>query len=329
MSAQQLNSVQDRSFVYWNGEQGTEEWHQLRRNRVTATDMAVLFGKSPFVKTLYDLWALKKGLKKQYEHAAIVKGSLLEGKGLTMLKKETGIVFSPAVILLRQHPLMASLDGFDFSERYTAEIKVPNQGQQSDLWRMAMHGIVPDHYMLQIQTGLMISGAEKCFFTVYDGMLSAQIVEVYPEPDMWPEMIERAQRFYDKYIKGDDVPDDKPEILDVADETNLHLAKRIVELDEQARQIKDEMDMLKAQLTGLLENSEATKAKIGEYVEVSKVPQKPRVDWKKVLVEIKPDVDLEKVEEEWREKMARKDGGGRKYSYRVNIVRKKKRKGGK
>ena len=180
--------------------------------------------------------------------------------------------------------------------------------------------------MLQVQTGLMITGAEKCYFAVYDGMFNIKIVEVLPDPKIWKDMIGRSHDFYRRFIEGDEIPDDKPEILEIDDQFNIRLATRYVELDRQVKEIKAEMDQIKADLLEPLENSEASRAKFGDVMEVSKTPRLPRVDWKKILLEREPGINLDKVEKEWKERLQKESESEKlTYTYRV-FIRKKEKK---
>ena len=44
--------------------QGSPEWLELRKNKITGTDSSVLLGSNPF-KTRLELWQQKMGLKEQ------------------------------------------------------------------------------------------------------------------------------------------------------------------------------------------------------------------------------------------------------------------------
>ncbi len=49
------------------------------------------------------------------------------------------------------------------------EIKCPLRGTRSDLWQDVAAGAVPQHYLVQVQHQLMVSGAAMAHLWVYDG----------------------------------------------------------------------------------------------------------------------------------------------------------------
>ena len=63
----------------------------------------------------------------------------------------------------------ASLDGMTLAGDLVLEIKCPMRGTRSDLWQDVSQGQVPEHYRVQVQHQLMVSGAEKAHLWVFDG----------------------------------------------------------------------------------------------------------------------------------------------------------------
>ena len=63
----------------------------------------------------------------------------------------------------------ASLDGMTLAGDLVLEIKCPMRGTRSDLWQDVSQGQVPEHYRVQVQHQLMVSGAEQAHLWVFDG----------------------------------------------------------------------------------------------------------------------------------------------------------------
>ena len=63
----------------------------------------------------------------------------------------------------------ASLDGLTLEGDLVLEIKCPVRGTRSDLWQDVASGQVPEHYLVQVQHQLMVSGAACAHLWVYDG----------------------------------------------------------------------------------------------------------------------------------------------------------------
>ena len=75
----------------------------------------------------------------------------------------------------------ASLDGLSLPGDTILEVKCPMKGKDSEAWKRAELGQVERHYEVQIQQQLMVSGAKKCHFWVFNGKTGV-MVEVLPNP---------------------------------------------------------------------------------------------------------------------------------------------------
>lgn len=248
-----------------NLEQGSEQWKALRRNKVTSTDVSCFFGEHLSFTTYHALWSNKKGDGNVFVSEAMKRGSREESRAMNFLRQRTGIVFSPCVAVSNEYPLMTSLDGMDFDGEYLAEIKVPNEGEDSELWEQAVRGVIPKVYRYQIQTSLMITGAKKCYFFVFDGAFNGVLVEVLPDPDMWADIMEKSLEFHSRYIAGDEVPDDKTEEVIRVDEAFLSVAQKYVALDAEIKALQAKQKNLKAELLTMSDG----KTTIGGGVRIS------------------------------------------------------------
>lgn len=128
-------------------QQGTPEWLELRKTKITATDSAVILGLSPY-KTPLELWNEKKGIIEPSPiNQAMRFGSAIEED----LRKEacelTGIEFFPYVAVPNNDYIMASLDGIDFDKVAILEIKYTNKKYFEDIKK----GNVPLHFFAQVQ----------------------------------------------------------------------------------------------------------------------------------------------------------------------------------
>jgi predicted phage-related endonuclease len=85
------------------------------------------------------------------------------------------------------------------------EVKCPFKGAESETWRQAMLGQVEPHYMIQVQHQLMVSGAERCHFYVFNGR-DGITVEVLPDPAMFDQIRSAWDDFWEKFVVTDTPP---------------------------------------------------------------------------------------------------------------------------
>ena len=146
--------------------QGTEEWLEMRRNAIGASDAPIIMGVSPW-KTPHALWEEKLGLREtQPTTEAMKRGSLLEEPARGEFEKATGLKMTPRVM---EHPtydwMIASLDGISEDGKSIVEIKCP--GREDHL--TALTGEVPEKYYAQLQHQLAVTGLYMVYYYSYDG----------------------------------------------------------------------------------------------------------------------------------------------------------------
>ena len=171
-------------------EQGSEAWLAWRKSRVTATDVST--------KTKLELWEEKLDLRPGPELSLLMaRGQRLEPEARELACQIIDINFEPVVIESTKYPwLAASLDGIGIGKnQYILEIKCPNAKTHDN----AMDNRIPEYYRDQIQTQLLVSEAEICYYFSYRpehlGNKYA-IVEVYPDKEKQSEIIEKGYEFY-------------------------------------------------------------------------------------------------------------------------------------
>lgn len=182
-------------------EQGSPEWLEWRKGRLTATDAAMLLGASPYV-TPYQGWQRKLGLvPEQATNSAMLRGRRDEPIARAMFIEEYGINMIPCCIESDQHNFLgASLDGISDCGRYLLEVK------SQDIDRIKSLGI-PDFHMAQMQHALLCTdqSAEKCFYsTIWNS--SIYTLEVNPDLDWMKNYLEKAHEFWKAVIFRESPP---------------------------------------------------------------------------------------------------------------------------
>ena len=146
--------------------QGSAEWLAYRLTKRNASESAAVLGLSPWT-TPYQLWLYKTGRAEPKVTQAMQRGTELEPLARATYEEQTGLIMQPLVLELGDYS--ASLDGMTLEGDLLLEIKCPLRGMRSELWQGVLDGQVPEHYQVQIQHQLMVSGATSAHLWVYDG----------------------------------------------------------------------------------------------------------------------------------------------------------------
>ena len=151
-------------------QQGSPEWHALRAKHFTASEASAMLGVSKY-QTRADLLKRKAtGLSEEVDaatqrrfddgHAAeaaarpIVEGIIDDDLyPITMTADVNGL------------PLLASMDGLTMLGGIGWETKLLNQDLRADVEAGTLH----EHYTVQMEQQLMVSGADRIYFTTTDG----------------------------------------------------------------------------------------------------------------------------------------------------------------
>ena len=181
--------------------QGSPGWHAHRQSMRNASETPAVLGISPWVSP-YQLWLVKTGRVVQETTAAMRHGSDLEPAARVAYEAKTGSVMQPLV--MQDGLYSASLDGITLGGDLIVEIKCPVRGRKSELWQGALAGDVPDHYMVQIQHQLMVSGAVRAHLWVFNGR-DGVLVEV-GRNDLLMARIRQAWDAFQIFLDVDQAP---------------------------------------------------------------------------------------------------------------------------
>jgi putative phage-type endonuclease len=181
--------------------QGSPEWHEHRKQYRNASETAAMMGLSPWT-TPYELWLIKTGRKVVEETAPMRHGTQMEPAARAAFEEVTGLIMQPQVVV--DGAYSASLDGITLSGDTLVEIKCPFKGQVSELWQTVKAGKVPEHYRLQVQHQLMVSGATRAHLWVFDG--SVGINTLIESDESVFDSIRLAWEAFQPYLDSDTPP---------------------------------------------------------------------------------------------------------------------------
>lgn len=227
--------------------QGSEDWLIFRRQNLMASEISSVLGISPW-KSRVDLWREKVlGHVKPVYLPATERGKALEQPALRCAEEMLEMSFTPLVVLSDEYPQFgASLDGYDPINEVVIEIKAPNQKTHNE----ALKGIIPDHYFVQIQWQLLVTGAKKGIYFSFSG-IDGHAIWVDPCQETFDKMIKAGTAFL-KSI--DELEEPKATDADYIKETSsewLEYAELKKKTTEALRQAKHDDDVVKAKLEEL------------------------------------------------------------------------------
>ncbi|MCW5766508.1 MAG: YqaJ viral recombinase family protein [Phycisphaeraceae bacterium] len=254
--------------------QGSPDWHAHRATYRNASETPAVLGVSPWV-TPYQLWLQRSGRGQVEVTKPMLHGTQLEPLAREAYEKLTGHVMQPLVLVDGDYS--ASLDGITLDGGLILEIKSPFKGRDSDLWRAACEGKIPEHYRWQIETQLMVSGAEVAHLYVFDGQ-EGILVEQRPKREDWP-VIEDGWEGFMRFIAEDLPPPltDRDTLIRT-DADWLQAAEAYAHLKAEAEAVSARLDEAKARLIGLVSHT----SEKGAGVQVTKYWKAGNVDYKKV-----------------------------------------------
>ena len=254
--------------------QGSPEWHQHRQHHRNASETPAVLQISPWM-TAYQLWQIKTGRAPQPEvTAAMAHGTQLEPLAREAYEQLTGLVMEPLVLVDGEYS--ASLDGITLDGRLMLEIKCP-KSKDSKILADAKAGRVPEYVYWQIQTQLLVSGAELAHLYVFDGA-SGILLEQRPETSAWDTIRQDWDRFMDLVRTDQSPPLTERDTVIRTDPEWIAAAQEYAATKKLADGTAAALDALKQRLASLARHS----SEQGGGVSVSRYWKVGAVDYKKV-----------------------------------------------
>lgn len=156
--------------------QGSEEWLAIRAQHFTASEASAMLGLSKYMSRQELLRQKATGYMPDvdsFKQRLFDAGHDAEDKARPIAESIIGQTLYPATgrLVVDGLPLLASFDGITMDEEECWENKLFNQSLASDLEA----GHIDDHYWPQLEQQLLVSGANRVYFTASDGTLENTI----------------------------------------------------------------------------------------------------------------------------------------------------------
>ncbi len=274
--------------------QGSEEWLQLRKSKIGASDAPVIMNASPW-KTPYQLWLEKVSIGMcQKKTQAMQRGLDLEDKARQRFEEMTGVFMLPQVVFHPQFEWMiASLDGMDIDQKHIVEIKCPNKTDHET----ALSGKIPDKYYPQLQHQLEVCALDMAYYFSFDGE-NGKIIEVHRNEKYITALVEKEREFFEcmqNFIAPETCHRDYNH---KNDEFTGYLAAKLLEAKEKIKALQKEEKEMTDDLILRCDNQNT----IGNGFKITKSIRKGSVDYSSIS-ELKG-IDLDKYRKQsievWR-----------------------------
>lgn len=225
---------------------GTQEWLDIRRTLITATDMVVLMGAHKWGKTPRILYEQKLNGQGDYLNGAMARGMYLEEEARVAFEELTGHRVEPEFVISDDYVwACASLDGYN-SEGVIVEIKSACKEDHTE----ALEGKVPDHYYPQIQWQMVVTGKKSAYYMSYHPGQEQKcaIVKCELDEEYAKRMIQKGQEFL-QCLRDEIFPDlEAADCVPIEEEAFLEDEKKLANLMMQHDEVKEEMATLKERL---------------------------------------------------------------------------------
>ena len=173
---------------------GSDEWKKVRREMITATDIAALMGLDPWCTPLKKYHEKVYGIERE-QSFAMQRGLRLEGEARDIFCRTYDVTVHPEFIIHSVIPYFAaSMDGISENRQVACEIKCPN-GKDHQL---ALLGKIPEHYKPQLQWQMYVCGLPHIYYVSYNPEACDQFacILIARDDDFVQDAIIAAYEFY-------------------------------------------------------------------------------------------------------------------------------------
>lgn len=257
--------------------QGSQKWHEMRREHIGSSDAAVIMGCG--YMTPLKLYENKLGLYEVPVNYAMRRGSALEEGARKLYNPEA----KPAVVTNEKYPwAMASLDGITPNGRI---VEIKTGGAKTE--ERIVNGDIPDNHYAQCQHILMVTEKHQMDYVFSTGS-DILIHQISRDDEYINRLMQKERDFFERLLNWDAPDPEDSDIDEITDPSHLEIEQEYLEAYEDFKIAETHLKRLKDQL---IERCEGRSMK-GNSVTIRQQTRKGSVDYSKVE-ELKG-VDLEK-----------------------------------
>lgn len=188
--------------------QGSEEWFAVRCGMITAGSMKLILTPKTLKVASNDkerghLYELLAQRVTGYVEPSYISDDMLRGMGDEILARA---LYSEKYAPVQEVGLVTN-DQWGFTMGYSPDGMVGDDGMiecksraQKYQAQTFVEGEVPEEYLLQIHTGLLVTGRKWCDFISYCGGMPMFVKRVTPNPDLHKIIVDAARGFEARLI---------------------------------------------------------------------------------------------------------------------------------
>jgi len=194
--------------LVYHGEyaQGSQEWLQARCGMLTASEVKLILTPTLKIadndKTRAHLWELLAQRVNQYVEPHFIGDDMLRGHEDEIYAR---LLYSEKYAEVTTDVAFMTNDRFGFTLGYSPDGMVGDDGliecksrRQKFQAQTICEGKVPDEYMLQLQTALLVSHRKWIDFVSYSGGMPMYVQRVEPDTDIQEAIVNAAKAFEDR-----------------------------------------------------------------------------------------------------------------------------------
>lgn len=231
-------------------EQGSVEWLNFRKGKITASIVASCIGEKGFFLSKEKAKELIQGVYEPYVSEAMKKGREYEELIRAKMEFIIGKDITPIVIQSLENELfMASLDGID-NEKTIYEFKYSTNNKEYE--QVLKFKKPSSKYYAQIQFQLFVGGFEKCVFAVLNENDDLTYCMVKSDKEYQDFMLRKIDEFIKDYLVNQ-----KSDYKELEDTKAKNLTIEIIRLENMIKPIKEKLESLKKELIALANGEKA------------------------------------------------------------------------
>ena len=258
-------------------EQGSPEWLEFRKTKVTASDIPILMmGSEKEIRSLYDE---KVSGKKRFKTDAMLKGSAMEPEAIEWFFGKRKKIERPCVMNESCDWFMASLDALHLPTMTLAEIKcpstpIPEKVEDAPIYKKAYW---------QMQAQFYATGLESGWMVLYSPLRQKKGLIARSEADI-RKMLEVGHEFYERLVYRNPPPVSESLEERKGDKETAEWAQRYAKAYHYYKLMEEQVALLRDE--GI--NRADGRPFICEGVKVEATKPRETIDYKKAIEQLSP-----------------------------------------
>lgn len=263
------------------------DWLKLRQSGIGGSDIAAIVGVSPY-NTAYDIWVSKTGEVTESNSEYAYWGTVLEDVVGKEFAKRNDLKVQNVNYMMR-HPVhtwaAANIDRAVINPNIAKQVRLKDGKLTTDAileiktaseyvskdWGSEGTDVVPDQYQCQAQWYMAVTGTQICHMAVLIGGNKYRQYRIERNDDLISVLLDEGKKFWENHILTGTAPEatsiesakakfakaDPNSTLDLADDSDdIAIIDKYVELKEQEKELKTQIDAAQAKLINLVGNNE-------------------------------------------------------------------------